>query len=165
MIPGVLQSRYAELTCSIARALEVVGERWSLLIIRDALRGVTRFEDFRSSLGLARNVLSTRLEHLVGEGVLERQPYAAGRRHDYVLTSKGYELATALVALQQWGDHHYPGPDGPPRLITHADCGGRVTARLVCSTEEEPVAPDRITVLPGPGAGQPDQAGHVDTTR
>ncbi len=149
----MLPSSYAELACSIARALEVVGERWSLLIVRDSLRGVTRFDDFQSSLGLARNVLSTRLEHLVGEGVLRRQPYGRGRRHDYLLTSKGHELATALIALQQWGDHYYPGPDGPPRLITHADCGGPVTARLVCGEEEQPVAPDRIAVLPGPGAG------------
>jgi len=148
----VLQSNYAELTCSIARTLEVVGERWSLLIVRDALRGVTRFGDFQSSLGLARNVLSTRLEHLVDAGVLRRQPYGRGRRHDYLLTSKGYELAIALIALQQWGDHYYPGPDGPPRLITHADCGGPVTARLICGEEEQPVAPDRIAVLPGPSA-------------
>ena len=125
---------------------------WSLLIIRDALRGVTRFDDFQSSLGLARNVLSTRLEHLVGEGVLERRPYGAGRRHDYVLTSKAYGLATALVALQQWGDQHYPSPAGPPRLITHSDCGGPVAAQLVCRSQGQSVTPDRITVLPGPGA-------------
>lgn len=151
----VLDSRYPELTCSIARALEVVGERWTLLIIRDATRGVSRFEDFRHSLGIARNVLSARLEHLVAEGVLERRPYGSGGRSEYALTDKGRDLAVALIALLQWGDAHYPAAGGPPRVVTHDQCGGPIRATLVCTDESKSVAADAIAVHPGPSADQP----------
>src|SRR5687767_5629639 len=134
----MLHSRYPSLSCSIARALEVVGERWSLLIVRDAMRGVTRFEDFQRSLGLARNVLTARLEHLVSEGVLARTPYGPkGSRSEYELTQKGRELMVVVVGLNNWGDRHYPHPDGPPRKFQHADCGGPVVADLVCGEHSE----------------------------
>jgi len=125
----MLHSRYPELTCSVARALEVIGERWSLLIVRDAVRGVTRFEDFQRSLGLARNVLTARLDHLVCEGVLVRTPYGpTGSRNEYELTDKGRELSVVVIGLSNWGDRHYANPGGPPRKFEHLDCGGPVRA-------------------------------------
>ena len=102
-----------------------MGERWTLLILRDALLGMTRFEEFQESLGIASNVLTNRLKMLCDEGVLERlpDPERPGRPK-YVLTDKGRELAPALIVLMKWGDRHYPTPNGPPRLTLHVGCGG-----------------------------------------
>src|SRR5690349_25173948 len=98
--------------CSIAQALEVVGEWWTLLILRDALLGVTRFDDWQRRLGIARNILSARLEALVEEGILERHRYQERPpRHEYVLTRRGSDLAPVLEALRTWGDRH-AAPDG-----------------------------------------------------
>ena len=123
----VLQRDYPDQVCSIARSLEVVGERWTLLILRDAVLGLTRFEEFQESLGIASNVLTNRLKLLCDEGVLERvpDPQRPGRPK-YVLTDKGRELAPALIVLMKWGDRHYPTPGGPPRLTLHAGCGGNI---------------------------------------
>src|SRR2546421_199090 len=111
----MLDRTYPGQVCSVARALEVVGERWSLLILRDALFGFTRFEDFRSRLGIASNVLTARLERLVDEGLLERRLYQEHpERFEYVLTEKGRGLGPALMRLMKWGDEHYPSPAGPP---------------------------------------------------
>lgn len=140
----MLDRTYPGQVCSIARSLEVIGERWSLLIVRDAFLGVTRFSDFQRSLGIARNVLAQRLEHLVGEGVLER------RDGGYHLTAKGRELAPALHQLMKWGDRHY-APAGPPRLTLHRGCGGRVEADMVCKRCGEHVRPGAIELAPGPG--------------
>ena len=108
-----------ESTCSIARSLGVLGERWTLLILRDAMMGGTRFAQFRASLGIAPDVLSDRLATLVDYGVMEREPYqdpGARSRFEYRLTPAGRELQTLLAALQQWGDDHLPWPDGPSIL-------------------------------------------------
>ncbi len=140
----MLDRTYPDQVCSIARSLEVVGERWSLLIVRDAFLGVSRFSDFQRSLGIARNVLTQRLGHLVEEGVLERSE--AG----YVLTRKGRELAPALHQLLKWGDRHY-APAGPPRLTLHRDCGGRVEGDMVCERCGEHVRPGAIELVRGPG--------------
>src|SRR3954462_7637079 len=103
---------YDTQVCSVARALEVVGERWTLLVLRDAFLGVRRFDDFQRSLGVARNILQARLERLVDEGLLERQPYQERPpRYEYRLTEKGIELWPAIVALMKWGDR-YLFPDG-----------------------------------------------------
>src|SRR5262249_54517940 len=113
--------------CSLARALEIVGERWTLLIVRDALLALSRFEESSDTLGLARNVLTDRLTHLVGAGVLERVRYQ--RRPDrfsYQLTERGRGLAVPVLALMQWGDAHLAGPAGPPRLARHTGCDGAV---------------------------------------
>lgn len=108
-----------ESSCSIARSLGVLGERWTFLILREALLGATRFADFRDRLGVAPDVLSDRLTTLVGYGVMEREPYqepGARSRFAYRLTPAGRELQVVLTALQQWGDEHLPWPDGPSIL-------------------------------------------------
>src|SRR5271170_6427962 len=114
---AMLQRDYPDQVCSIARALEVIGERWTLLILRDALVGLTRFEEFQAKLGIASNVLTNRLKRLCDEELLERipDPERPGRPK-YLLTDKGRELAPALIVLMKWGDRHYPTPGGPPRL-------------------------------------------------
>src|SRR5881275_1023520 len=111
----VLQRDYPQQVCSVARALEIVGERWTLLILRDAVLGLTRFEEFQESLGIASNTLTSRLKLLCDEEVLERvpDPQRPGRPK-YVLTEKGRELGPALIVLMKWGDRYYPTPNGPP---------------------------------------------------
>jgi DNA-binding HxlR family transcriptional regulator len=152
----MLQRAYPNQVCSIARALEVVGERWTPLILRDAVLGVERFEDFQGSLGIATNVLTNRLKLLCEEDVLERvpDPQRPGRPR-YVLTDKGRELAPALLALMKWGDRHYPTPGGPPRLTLHAGCGGTVGADLRCERCGDHVALGQLDLPAGPGAVSP----------
>ena len=149
----MLQRDYPDQVCSIARSLEVVGERWTLLIPRDAVAGMERFEEFQDSLGIASNVLTSRLKLLCDEQVLERvpDPERPGRPK-YLLTGKGRELAPALLVLMKWGDLYYPEPSGPPKLTVHIDCGGSIGADLHCDRCGEPFAPGEIEFLPGPGA-------------
>jgi DNA-binding HxlR family transcriptional regulator len=148
----VLQRDYPGQVCSIARALEVTGERWTLLILRDAVLGLTRFEEFEESLGIASNTLTSRLKLLCDEEVLERvpDPQCPGRPK-YVLTEKGRELGPALIVLMKWGDRYYPTPNGPPRLTLHAGCGGSVGPDLRCDRCGQPVTPGEIDLQPGPG--------------
>jgi DNA-binding HxlR family transcriptional regulator len=143
----VLGRTYDAEVCSAARALEVVGERWSLLIVRNALfAGARRFGDFRS-LGIATNVLAKRLDGFVAAGIMERTgPDGA----EYALTEQGRELAAVVVALTAWGDRHL-APEGPPVLYTHAGCGGRVAQRLVCDSCGEVHDPAELRADPGPG--------------
>lgn len=123
----MLGKTYDTQVCSIARSLELVGERWSLLIIRDALfAGVTRFGDFQHNLGIATNVLAARLDAFLDSGIMRREGSA-----DYLLTAKGHALATALIALTEWGDE-WAAPGPPPILYRHASCGQPVTAQVVC---------------------------------
>ena len=148
----VLLRTYDGENCSIARALEIVGERWTLLILRDAVLGSTRFEEFQESLGIASNVLTNRLKLLCDEGVLERvSDEARPRRPKYVLTDKGCELGPALIVLMKWGDRHYPNPAGPPRLARHIACGGDIGSDLRCERCGETVGPGDIDLAPGPG--------------
>ena len=120
------------LNCSIARSLEVVGEWWTLLIIRDALRGTTQFDDFQASLNIARNVLSARLRRLVEHGVLERRRYQTRpTRYEYLLTVKGRALFPVVAALMHWGDTWES--DRPPVQLVHDDCGHPAHAVEVCS--------------------------------
>lgn len=119
MTPG----DFALIDCSVARALEVVGERWSLLILRDAFYGVRRFDDFQRDLGVARNILSDRLAKLVDQEVLERRPYGERPvRYEYRLTDKGRDLLPVLLALMKWGDT-WGGSEQPPVEVTHLTCG------------------------------------------
>ena len=134
----------------MARSLEVVGERWTLLILRDIFLGIRRFEDLHRSLGVARNILQARLELLTEEGVVEKRPYQEGR-FEYCLTPKGRELWPALMALLRWGDRHY-APDGRPRLIKHRDCGGEVTEHLVCGKCGKTLGLQDVYWEWGPGA-------------
>jgi DNA-binding HxlR family transcriptional regulator len=142
---GVLQRGYPDQVCSIARALEVIGERWTLLIVRDAILGIERFEDFQADLGIASNVLTNRLKLLCDERLLARVPDPdRPGRPKYVLTDKGAELGPALIVLMKWGDRHYPTPTGPPRLTVHAGCGGNIGPDLRCERCGSPARPGEI---------------------
>jgi DNA-binding HxlR family transcriptional regulator len=148
----MLQRSYPDQVCSISRALEVVGERWTFLILRDAALGLTRFDEFQRSLGIATNVLTNRLKLLTEEGVLERVPdEERPGRPKYVLTEKGREVAPALIVLMKWGDHHYPAPGGPPRLTIHTTCGGNVNAQLRCERCGNDVGLEELELRAGPG--------------
>ena len=156
----MLGRTYDNQVCSIARALEVLGERWTLLIVRDAILGLRRFDDFQRSLGVARNVLTDRLGWLVEAGVLERVPYQDRPvRYEYRLTAMGRELGVPVIGLMHWGDRHLAGPAGPPRLTRHRDCGGAVRLALVCDSCGEAVPPGAVDVVPGPGAADALTAG------
>ncbi len=127
-------ARDYDLDCSIARTLELIGERWSLLVIRDVFLGNRRFDEIQTSLGVARNVLASRLGRLVDEGILERRPYSERPlRHEYFLTEKGLDLWPVLVALMGFGDKYsLPEGEAPPVRIVHKDCGGHVNDRRIC---------------------------------
>jgi len=130
----------SDLHCSVARSLDVVGERWTLLVLRDAFQGKRRFEEFSRSLPVARNVLTDRLRTLVEHGVLERRQYEERPpRYEYRLTPKGIDLYPVIVALIQWGDRYLAGADGPPVDLLHRDCGGAVGAEAVCRDCGNPV--------------------------
>jgi DNA-binding HxlR family transcriptional regulator len=142
---------FANMDCSVAQCLEVIGEWWSMLIVRDAFMGVTRFEDFQRRLGISRNILQQRLTTLVEAGVLVRVPYSEHPpRDDYRLTDKGRDLWPALTAMRQWGDKH-AAPSGPPVQILHKACGSVAEPELVCSSCGERVGPRDFKALPGPG--------------
>ncbi len=150
-----LGTGYERQECYLARALEVVGERWTLLIVRDCFYGVRRFSDLRDHLDISRAVLSDRLETLVRAGVLHRS--AQGGHPEYVLTDAGKALWPAVFALARWGERHGPG-DHPARTFHHAGCGSRLddTGRCdVCG-----VAPGPEDIETRPGAGQ--QPAHRD---
>ena len=120
--------------CSIARTLEVVGEWWTFLVLRDAFRGVSRFDEFQQRLGIARNVLTARLNTLVEHHILERVPYQDHPvRYEYRLTERGLDLFSVLASLLRWGDRWAPGPDGPPVVLVHAACGHDAQPVLTCS--------------------------------
>src|SRR5688572_15113157 len=124
----------SDLACSVARTLDVVGERWTLLVLRDAFQGKRRFDEFARSLPIARNILSDRLRVLVENGILERSAYQQRpTRFEYRLTPKGLELYPVIVALLQWGDRYLAGSEGPPLELLHKECGGRISAQAVCS--------------------------------
>lgn len=149
----MLGRTYDDEVCSLARALEIIGERWTLLIVRDALLGLHRFDEFSASLGLARNVLTDRLTKLVEAGVLERVRYQRRPdRFEYRLTPMGQGLAVPVLALMQWGDAHLAGPAGPPRLARHTSCGGgAIHVGLTCSDCAETVHGE-VELVAGPGA-------------
>ncbi|MBO0837274.1 MAG: helix-turn-helix transcriptional regulator [Actinobacteria bacterium] len=147
----MLDRLYPGQVCSIARTLEVVGERWTLLVLRDAFLGLRRFDEFSRSLGIARNILSARLQVLCDNGILERHRYQERpERFEYLLTDKGRELEVALDALMQWGDR-YLAPKGPPKLMRHRGCDGQVTVATICKTCGRPLASDEVETIPGPG--------------
>lgn len=136
----MLPRTYDNQVCSVARALEAIGDRWTMLVIRDAFHGVRRFDDFQERLGVARNVLSDRLTRLVDEGILEKRPYQERpQRFEYRLTAKGVDLFPVLVSLMKWGDRHAPDPAGPPVVIVHRGCGGEIDERLLCDRCGEPI--------------------------
>lgn len=136
--------------CSIARAVDVMGDTWTPLILRDLFLGIDTFDELVRDLGISRALLSTRLDRLVDGGVVEAVAYVEHPvRSRYVLTDAGQELVPVLVALAQWGDR-WRSPDGPPMLFEH-NCGSELYTRVTCLTCGGEVASDSITPLPGPG--------------
>ena len=124
----------SDLQCSVARSLNVVGERWTLLVLRDAFQGKRRFEEFAGSMPVARNVLARRLRTLVEHGILAREQYENHPpRYEYHLTAKGLDLYPVVVALRQWGDRYLAGSNGPPLDVVHRGCGGHIEAQTVCT--------------------------------
>lgn len=131
---------FSAMNCGIARALDVVGEWWTLLLLRDVYRGIRRFDELQQSLGVATNVLTARLRRLVEEGILVRRAYQERPpRYEYVLTDKGRALSPVLVGLMQWGEQYYLA-DGSPRVLVHTTCGEVTAPYLVCSACDQPVA-------------------------
>ena len=145
----MLGRTYERENCSAARTLEIVGERWSLLIIRNALfAGQTRFTEFQRSLGIAPNILTSRLERFVEAGIMHTgRPGGDG---EYMLTAKGLDLQPIVIALTAWGDR-WSAPDGPPIVYQHDGCGGRVEQQPRCDRCHAALAPTQIGALPGPG--------------
>jgi DNA-binding HxlR family transcriptional regulator len=141
----VRRKSFAGMSCPIARTLDVVGEWWTLLIVRDALIGARRFEEFRQT-GIADNILSARLDLLVREGIFERQVYQEHPpRYEYLLTEKGYELLPVIVALGRWGLKWTDGPGRPPRFL-HRHCGAEVSFDFRCSGCDQVVPPAEVRV-------------------
>ena len=138
--------------CSIARTVAVLGERWTLVILRAAFNRRRRFEDIQRDLGIARNILADRLQTLVAEGILERRAYQQRpERFEYRLTDKGRDLYPVLIALMQWGDRYTAGEAGPPVELIHEPCGEHTNPRLVCDHCGEPIDPRDVRPQPGPG--------------
>ena len=142
---------FEDMNCSVAQCLEVVGEWWSLLILRDAFLGFARFDQFQDRLGISRNTLTGRLNALVAEGVLERARYQDNPpRFEYRLTDKGRDLWPVLTTMRQWGDK-YSAPAGPPLQVIHRACGQVTEAIPVCSECGEPLESGALRSIPGPG--------------
>jgi DNA-binding HxlR family transcriptional regulator len=144
-----LHKDYADQACSLSRSLEIIGERWTLLIVRDAFFGVRRFSDFAAHLKISRGVLSTRLRELVDSGVLVRNRGTSGRL-EYELTRRGIELWPVIRSLLAWGDTNY-APGGPRRLMHHAACGTLLEREGRCPVCERVPALPEVILSPGPG--------------
>jgi DNA-binding HxlR family transcriptional regulator len=147
------RSSFEAMNCSLARSLEIVGEWWTLLIIREAMWGTSRFDDFHQRLGIARNILTTRLTKLEGDGILQRQASTQSARiHDYVLTDKGWDLFTTVVSLMQWGDRWIHRKAGPPIEFFEGGSGKPIQAMAVRNAAGKPLLPAQVDIRPGPGA-------------
>lgn len=152
---GMAWSDYDSSTCSIARTAQLLGDRWTVLVIRDLFNGVRRFDELQSHLGIARDILTKRLALLVDEDLVERRAYRVDgerSRHEYVLTPAGRELRTVLVALMDWGDDHRAGPAGPPVSLRHKDCGAPIHTQLVCDEGHAVESSTRAELVPLAGA-------------
>lgn len=146
------RTQFGAMACSIARTLDVIGEPWSPLILRDVYAGISRFEQIQQDLGISRKVLTERLKWLVENGVLERRKYSSRPlRHEYVLTTKGAELCDLLLVMVRWGDRWTAGDAGPPVLYRHHACGEISHVELHCSVCDRPMRATDIDLLPGPG--------------
>jgi DNA-binding HxlR family transcriptional regulator len=156
----MLGSDYKGQNCSIARSLELIGERWTILVLRDAFLGLRRFDQFQQNLGIARNVLAARLDRLVREGILEKIPYQERPlRHEYRLTDKGLDLWPVITELLRWGDRHAASEAGPPIVLRHKDCGGELGEQRICARCGKLLEVRDVRAEPGPGAGAGAEAG------
>jgi DNA-binding HxlR family transcriptional regulator len=146
------RTNFSDMACSIARTLDVIGESWSPLVLRDVWVGMNRFDQLQADLGISRKVLAERLAHLVEQGVLERRPYDARPRYEYHLTAKGTELVELLMVMVRWGDKWLAGAAGPPVLYRHHACGAISSVDPRCAHCGEPMHAGDVDLLPGPGA-------------
>ena len=148
--------------CSIQQTLDLVGDRWLLLILRDIFRGVRRFSQLQENLGIAKNLLTSRLNKLVHADILEKIPYqAAPVRYEYTLTEKGRDLSPSLVALMKWGDR-WCSDDSPPTVLIHSECGTPLEQTTRCPSCEENIYPSEIRSRPGPGQAKFDNLKEVN---
>jgi DNA-binding HxlR family transcriptional regulator len=149
---GVVERKsFAGMHCSVAQCLEMVGDWWTMLVIRDVFIGVRRFDEFQQRLGISRNILIQRLTSLVDNGILEKRPYSEHPpRYEYRLTEKGRDLWPVLVAMRQWGDK-YAAPDGPPVVMIHKTCGNVADSVMTCSSCGETLTQRDVTAKAGPG--------------
>lgn len=140
----------AQEPCSVARSVAVIGDRWTLMILRDCFLGVRRFESFQERLGISRTIIADRLKRLTEEGVLRRVAYQEHpTRHEYRLTDKGLDLHPVVMAIVHWGDRHYAGEAGPPLLHRHKACGCDFHPVQTCSECGEPVDARAVETRPG----------------
>lgn len=155
-VPNVRWLEIDTANCSVQATLDVVGNKWSLLILRELFNGVRRFDDMHRHLGISEAVLARRLRELIADGIVETRPYqdAGSRtRNEYVPTEAGWDLFPVVVALLQWGDRHRPGPDGPSWIVTHRDCGHPVSVDVTCHEHPgEALDQYHTTTTDGPGA-------------
>lgn len=142
--------------CTVGRAMAILGERWTVVVLREVFNGVRRFDDVQRHAGIPRQVLSNRLAVLVEEGILRREPYrpeGGGRtRHEYRLTPKGLDLHPVLAAVTAWGDRYLADPEGPPVELAHRGCGEQVHLVLECGAGHRLDGPREVVTRPGPGA-------------
>jgi len=154
-----MRRRFKDQNCSIAQSLEVLGDWWTLLVVREAFVGTRRFADFEANLDIAKNILSARLDHLVAHGVLARVDAGVhGPRFEYELTPMGKDLATLMTALQQWGDRWIYGEGHEPLLLLDRRTGRRIPRVRILGDEGRPLAPRNIGLAPGPGASKRTRA-------
>lgn len=147
-------SDLADQSCSVARSVAVIGDRWTLLLLRDCFLGVRRFEEFERRLGISRGIIAERLRTLVEEGVLRREPYQdRPLRHEYRLTEKGLGLHPVIMAIVHWGDVHYAGDAGPPLIHRHKACGCDFSPVQTCSACGGTVGPRDVEVRASVAAG------------
>lgn len=143
---------FAQQLCPVARAMSVLGERWAILVLREAFYGATRFDEFERALGIAPNILAARLRGLVEHGVLEKVPAAGSARHEYRLTEKGRDVYPAFLALKQWGDRWMAPPEGPLVELVERATGRPVQGPVLLGSEGQPIGYRDLVALPGPGA-------------
>jgi len=156
-------NREYDQVCSLARSLEILGERWTLLVIRDVFYGKRRFDAIQEDLGVARNVLSSRLARLVDEGILEKRAYQERPvRYEYFLTEKGIDLWPTMITLMHWGDR-YVADHGPPVVIHHKECDGEVDDRGYCGRCGERLTARDAYAQYGPGAAGRGPVGRAVT--
>ncbi len=148
----------AHMNCSLAQTLEVIGERWTLMILRDAFFGAKRFGQFQKSLGISKNILTTRLNQLVEEGILEKQPSRDGAHQEYLLTERGYDLQPVLLSIMHWGDKHKPNPAGDRLIFVERGTGIPIRSMSAVGSNGQPLSGRDIRATAGPGLDEPTRA-------
>jgi len=144
---------FTQMRCPVARAMAVLGERWAMLVLRECFYGTRRFDEFERNLGIAPNILSARLRDLAAHGLIEKLP-APGARHEYRLTEKGRDALPVFLALKGWADRWMTGPEGPPVVLEERGTGAPVRSPPALASTGEPLRPEDIRVLAGPGASE-----------